>query len=78
MCTDGLSREPIDYESVTLPQYFKQLAAASPTTHDSYAGFGNPIAVRQEGYQLSVRNTLHRSRGKPDVQHAVDVLNATL
>ncbi len=26
--------------------YFKQLVAASPTTHDSYAGFGNPKAVR--------------------------------
>jgi hypothetical protein len=44
-----------------LPQYFKQLVAASPTTNDPYAGFGNPKAVGHEGYQLSVRNTLHRS-----------------
>jgi hypothetical protein len=63
---------------LSLPQYFKQLVAASPTTHDPYAGFGNPKALRHEGYQLSVRNTTHRSRGKPDVQHPVDVFHATL
>jgi hypothetical protein len=58
--------------------YLKQLVAASPTTDDPYAGLGNPIEVGHEGYQLPVRDTLHGSRGKPGVKHAVDVLNATL
>jgi len=54
------SRRPQTADSGrSLPLDFKQLVAASPTTHDPYARFGNPIAVRHEAIssRLAISST---------------------